>query len=81
MERISKKDIKTIVTTAIHQALNQLEIIKPSKKTSKLVDSASRKLTLQLKQDVQKKFKKARKAESRIKKGQEKNKAAIVLSA
>lgn len=80
MEKISKKEIKTIVTTALQQALNQLEIATPSRKTSKLVDAASRKLTIQLKRDVKKKVKKARKATSRVKKSKD-AKPSVVLSA
>ena len=81
MEKISKKDIRTVVVTAMQQALNQLQIVKPSKKTSKLLDTASRKLALRLKQDVLKKFKQARKAESRLKKEKGKNKVGISLTA
>ncbi|MEO5977087.1 MAG: hypothetical protein ABIS36_04700 [Chryseolinea sp.] len=68
MEKMSKKDIKTVVDSVLSQALNKLQIGEPSKKTRKLVDSVSRKFVVQLKHDVKRKFKKERKAENRSKK-------------
>ena len=67
-KKISKKDIKNVVETALSQALTKLEIAEPSKKTKKFADSLSRKFAVQLKHDVKKKLKKDRKAESRSKK-------------
>ena len=67
MKKISKKEILSAVEEVIQQALTKFEIADPSKKTKKLVENVSRKVSGRIKTEVKRKFKKDRKAAERSK--------------
>jgi hypothetical protein len=55
--KISKKEIRTTVVTAVNQALSNLDLLVPSKKTKKVINKVSRKLSAELKRDLKKQLK------------------------
>jgi hypothetical protein len=55
--KISKKQIITTVETAVNQALSNLEIASPSKKTKKVINKVSKKLSVEFKRELKKQFK------------------------
>lgn len=59
MKKISKKYIRTRVVGAVDQTIDDLELSPASKKTRKLVNKASKKISAQLKSDFKKLSKKA----------------------
>lgn len=62
MNKVSKKEISAKLIEAMNQALVQLDIAPPSKKTKKLVVKATKKISQRLKQQIKKRIKKEEKA-------------------
>jgi hypothetical protein len=54
-KKISKKEIQDVLHEAISTALNKLEISAPSKKTKKLLDRISKKVTVRVKREIKRK--------------------------
>lgn len=54
-KKISKKEIQDVLQDAITQALNKLEIAAPSKKTKKLLDRISKKVSVRVKREIKRK--------------------------
>ena len=52
MKKLKKKEIRQVVDKAIEGALEKLSIAKPSKKTKKVLQKASKKVTSRLKGEV-----------------------------
>lgn len=61
MEKVSKKEVKKIVQAAMNNALAQIEVLKPSRKTKKLLKKVSRKLSSEVRNNLKKKSKSHRK--------------------
>lgn len=61
MKKISKKEIQDKVEDAVNVALQQFDAPIASKKTKRLVEKASKKISSQLKHDLKKLSKKAEK--------------------
>ena len=68
MKKVSKKYIRAKVEGAVHQAIEELELSPASKKTKKLVNKASKKISGQLKSDFKVVSKKADKIARSLKK-------------
>jgi hypothetical protein len=62
MKKISRKEIRHKVEDAMNVAIQQLDVSDTSKKTKKLLEKASKKISGQLKQDLKKMSRKAEKA-------------------
>lgn len=54
-KKISKKEIQDVLHEAISTALNKLEISAPSKKTKKLLDRISKKVSVRVKREIKRK--------------------------
>ena len=54
-KKISKKEIQDVLQEAITTALNKLEISAPSKKTKKLLDRISKKVSVRVKREIKRK--------------------------
>lgn len=61
-KKISKKEIQDVLHEAISTALNKLEISAPSKKTKKLLDRISKKMSVSVKREMKRKNNAAAKA-------------------
>lgn len=61
-KKISKKEIQDVLHEAISTALNKLEISAPSKKTKKLLDRISKKVSDRVKREIKRKNNAATKA-------------------
>jgi len=62
MKKISKKEIRNKVEDAVNLAFQQMDVPSASKKTKKLVEKASKKISSRLKVDIKKLSRKAKKA-------------------
>jgi RNase P subunit RPR2 len=54
-KKISKKEIQDVLHDAINTALTKLEISAPSKKTMKLLDRISKKISVRVKREIKRK--------------------------
>ena len=79
MKKISRKEIRHKVADAMNVAIQQLDVSDTSKKTKKLLEKASKKISGQLKQDLKKMSKKAEKALKASDK-QTKNKKKVLVN-
>ncbi len=55
VKKISKKELKNTVNQVMSETLIKLDVSSPSKKTKKLLESISKKLSVQIKSDLKKK--------------------------
>jgi hypothetical protein len=62
MKKILKKEILHTIENAMTQALSNLQISTPTKKTKKVIDKVSKKLTNEVKRELKKQTKKAAKS-------------------
>lgn len=61
MDKLTKKEMRQSIEDAIRQTLLKFELSIPSKKTQKLLENSSRKITEQIKSELKKKSKKTEK--------------------
>ena len=64
MKTVKKKELQQSVQTALSQVVDSLEIAKPSKKTTRFIEKASKKISKELKDELKKQLKKMVKAGS-----------------
>ena len=64
MKTVKKKELQQSVQSALAQVVDSLEISKPSKKTTRLIEKASKKISKELKDELRKQMKKMVKAGS-----------------
>ncbi len=65
MEKISKKDIKVSLQSAIEQTLTEYGISEPSAKTKRMVKAVSKRVSKRIKTELKKSNRKGRKAIAR----------------
>lgn len=68
MKTLKKKDLRLTVKEALTLVVGNFQIEKPSRKTTKLIDKASRKLSKELKGELKKQTRKMIKAGKALKK-------------
>lgn len=77
MKKVSKKYIRTKLEGAVNQTIEELELSPASKKTKKLVNKASKRISGQLKSDFRKLSKKADKIAKSLEKKEKRAKKKI----
>lgn len=71
MKTLKKKDLRLTVKEALTLVVGNFQIEKPSRKTTKLIDKASKKLSRELKTELKRQTKKMIKAGKVVKKQEE----------
>ena len=54
MKKVSRKEVKEKVSAAMDQALHTIEVLKPSRKTKKLLKKVTKNLTAEIKANLKK---------------------------